>query len=258
MAYRMEHPKYEPVSPAAAWAGMLKEPTAKVQTRGSFSLSPFAEPFDPRSTKPKLEPTRDKKTAIYIIYERSWRGEKLVILMWGVPGSGKSTLASQVKAKGVVLSTDDFFVNRFGRYVFNPVLLAEAHQWNQKRAENEIKRGTYPIIIDNTNLESWQMQPYICLAIKYNYGVVLMEPETPWRYDAGILSQKNRHRVSREKIRQMLEKLNVPFELEHLIEECRRTMPKSGSESRKPVFFCPPTVGSVLPAPSDVYHRTGK
>ena len=62
-----------------------------------------------------------------------------------------------------------------------------------------------------------------------------MEPETPWRYDARILSQKNRHQVSREKIRQMLEKLNVPFDLEHLIEECRRRMPKSGSvESRKP------------------------
>ena len=166
-AYEMEQPMQEHIPPAATWAGIFKQPAAKVQTGGSFSLSPFAEPFvDPRSTKPKLEATIDKKTAVDVVKERSWRGEKLVILMRGVPGSGKSTLASQVKAKGVVLSTDDFFVNRIGEYVFNPILLPEAHQWNQKRAENEIKQGTYPIIIDNTNLESWELQPYICLAIK--------------------------------------------------------------------------------------------
>ena len=39
-------------------------------------------------------------------------------------------------------------------------------KWNHRRAEKQIRASKNPIIIDNTNLEAWEMQPYICLAIR--------------------------------------------------------------------------------------------
>ena len=41
--------------------------------------------------------------------------ERTLILMRGVPGSGKSTKAKLLAGnKGVVYSTDDFFINKHG------------------------------------------------------------------------------------------------------------------------------------------------
>lgn len=92
--------------------------------------------------------------------------EKILVIMRGVPGSGKSYLAHQLKENGVVLSTDDYFINYQGQYVFDRNLLGAAHEWNQKRANKELKAGTSPVIIDNTNLETWEIQPYIIMALR--------------------------------------------------------------------------------------------
>ena len=57
-----------------------------------------------------------------------------------------------------------------------------------------------------------------------NYSVELIEPNTPWRDDVRILSQKNTHREPREKIRDMLEKQRVVIDIGMVIESCRRKM----------------------------------
>ncbi|KAI9555738.1 hypothetical protein GHT06_018253 [Daphnia sinensis] len=150
--------------------------------------------------------------------------EKILIIMRGVPGSGKSYLAHQLKGNGVVLSADDYFINYQGQYVFDRNLLGVAHESNQKRANEELQKGTNPVIIDNTNLEAWEMQPYVIMALRYNYSIELIEPETPWREDVRILSQKNIHRVPREKIREMLEKQKVVIDIAAVVESCQQKM----------------------------------
>ena len=134
--------------------------------RKQFSQPPSVKPKPVVMTNP---------TIVDVILERIAKPERIVVIMRGVPGewifyrlsvhtsayfcfligSGKSFLARKLQSNGVVLSTDDFFINPLGQYVFIPNKLPEAHDWNHKRAEREIKAGTNPVVIDNTNLEVW-------------------------------------------------------------------------------------------------------
>ena len=75
---------------------------------------------------------------------------------------------------------------------------------------------------------------YLYLFICYcraGYSVELVEPDTPWREDVRILSQKNQHHIPKEKIARMLEKQKVPINIAYVVEECRRKM-NLGPQSR--------------------------
>uniref|UniRef100_A0A3B4H4F0 NEDD4 binding protein 2 n=1 Tax=Pundamilia nyererei TaxID=303518 RepID=A0A3B4H4F0_9CICH len=109
---------------------------------------------------------------------------KVLVLLRGAPGSGKSTLARallQNNPGGVVLSTDDYFTHN-GEYNFDPTVLGEAHEWNHKRAKEAFEKGNNPIIIDNTNMQGWEMKPYVAQALKHDYKVLFKEPDTWWKY----------------------------------------------------------------------------
>lgn len=137
-------------------------------------------------------------------------GLKIMIIMRGCPGSGKSTLAKSIikstlgdDYKQYIFSTDDFFVRQF---TFNPARLSEAHAWNQQRVIDAVKKGKSPIIVDNTNLELWEMKPYVSVAVAHGYFVEPLEPFTAWRYNVGELSKKNIHNVSRQHIKNMMDR----------------------------------------------------
>ncbi|XP_067844583.1 NEDD4-binding protein 2 [Heptranchias perlo] len=133
---------------------------------------------------------------------------KVLFLMRGLPGSGKSTLARmlvQQGPNGMILSTDDYF-SRSGLYQFDPSLIGEAHEWNQKRAKDAMEKGYSPVIIDNTNTQAWEMKPYIAMAFKHNYKVVFREPDTWWKFKPRELERRNIHGVSKEKIKAILER----------------------------------------------------
>ncbi|XP_010182834.1 PREDICTED: NEDD4-binding protein 2-like 1 [Mesitornis unicolor] len=102
----------------------------------------------------------------------------------------------------VVLSTDDFFIDN-GVYVFEPEFLEDAHKWNQKRARKAMKNGKSPVIIDNTNIQAWEMKPYVMMARENRYEVVFQEPDTPWKFNVRELTRRNIHRVPQEKIQRM-------------------------------------------------------
>ena len=120
-----------------------------------------------------IDDCRRKLSFLNSITDRICKLEKIIILMRGVPGSGKSYLAHQIKGRGTVLSTDDYFYDRHGYYIFNPTLLSEAHDWNRRRTERKMKDRINPIIIDNTNLETWEIEPYIHLALRFILFVLL-------------------------------------------------------------------------------------
>ncbi|XP_014887830.1 NEDD4-binding protein 2 [Poecilia latipinna] len=131
---------------------------------------------------------------------------KVLVLLRGAPGSGKSTLARallQHNPGGVVLSTDDYF-SRGGRYQFDPMVLGEAHEWNHKQARESFERGINPIIIDNTNMQGWEMKPYVVQALKHGYKVLFKEPDTWWKSKPRELERRTTHNVPAETIRRML------------------------------------------------------
>ncbi|KAG8040718.1 hypothetical protein G9C98_002714 [Cotesia typhae] len=142
------------------------------------------------------------------------RGDKIIVLMRGLPGSGKSTearnLISTTLAKDpsiYVFSTDDFFqLHNRGVYKYDPTKLSEAHSRNQNRVLNAMKSGRTPIIVDNTNLQVWRMHPYVIMAADNGYIIEVLETNNPWAYNVNELARKNIHGVSKEKIRIMLDR----------------------------------------------------
>ncbi|XP_032358559.1 NEDD4-binding protein 2-like 2 [Etheostoma spectabile] len=140
----------------------------------------------------------------------------VLILMRGLPGSGKSTLARErlsAGPRGVILSTDDYFVHRDG-YCYDPGLLGAAHEWNQNRAEAAMHDGRSPIIIDNTNTQAWEMKPYVKMALERGYKVDFCEPDTSWKFDPYELEKRNKHGVPQEKIGQMMDRFSFPISVD--------------------------------------------
>ncbi|XP_022787589.1 uncharacterized protein LOC111327618 isoform X3 [Stylophora pistillata] len=141
---------------------------------------------------------------------------KLLILMRGLPGSGKTFLAQKLKGpRGVVLSTDDYFY-RNHRYEFDGSFLGEAHEWNRSRAKTALESQWSPLIIDNTNTQSWEMKPYVSMALKYGYHIKIVEPNTPWKWNVKELVRRNQHGVTHAAITRMKERYEHDLSVEAL------------------------------------------
>ena len=133
----------------------------------------------------------------------------VMIVMRGLPGSGKSTLAEYIIRKqtrdlktAIKLSADDFF-KRSGSYNFNPSLLPAAHGWTQERAEAACREKKSLIVIDNTNIKAWEMEPYVAMAAKHEYWFLIVEPDTEWKLDPTKCARFNTHGVPVETIERM-------------------------------------------------------
>jgi NEDD4-binding protein 2 len=125
-----------------------------------------------------------------------------VYIMRGLPGCGKTTRAKELVEKGVILSTDDFFM--IGeQYHFDPLLILDAHQWNQKRFRGALELGISPIVVDNTNILHVHMDPYIDLAQQYGYDIEVVPISTNMSDEQ--LAIRNVHGVPLNVIRRMRE-----------------------------------------------------
>ncbi|XP_053955157.1 NEDD4-binding protein 2 [Anastrepha ludens] len=142
-------------------------------------------------------------------------GSKVMVLLRGAPGSGKSCLAKnfverhvtineQYTLKDFIFSSDDFFRNSTDTYNWQPSLLDQAHDFNQRRVEEHAQAGWSPIFVDNTNIKLWEMKAYARIAVENGYVIEILEPRTSWRYSAGKLALKNKHGVPAHKLQIML------------------------------------------------------
>ncbi|XP_075975044.1 uncharacterized protein LOC142975840 [Anticarsia gemmatalis] len=148
------------------------------------------------------------------IMSQHTKGYRIMIIMRGAPGSGKSYLAKRLvemligskpdKSNNHIFSTDDYFMYR-RQYHFDKNQLHFAHAWNFDRVKQMVSQGVSPVIVDNTNTEIWEMQPYAIEAVRNGYIIELVEPHTPWARKANQLSKKNVHRVPLANIKRMLD-----------------------------------------------------
>ena len=96
---------------------------------------------------------------------------KTLHIVRGVPGSGKTTFCKK-ELHITPYEADDFFMVN-GKYEFKPEQLAQAHKYCQTNVEWAMKSDTQYIAVANTFTRVWEMQPYLDLAEKYGYEVVI-------------------------------------------------------------------------------------
>lgn len=143
-----------------------------------------------------------------------------VIIMRGLPGSGKSSYASQFATYHVV-SADDYFhgirrlltpserLSAIARkpYVHNALNLPLAHQqcfrfFLELVRESEEIAG---VIVDNTNLNAWEVSPYVLSAESYGHDVEIVQFDC----DPATAFKRNIHRVPLQVIDRMADVLRA-------------------------------------------------
>lgn len=176
----------------------------------------------------------------------------LLILMRGLPGSGKSSLAKAIvdtylksnqpandsvdaiqdlsisstttksTPRGIILTTDDFFITDAGEYHHDSKLLEFAHRWNQGRAVRAMAIQKIPlVIIDNTNVTKWEMRPYVRAANDHAYDVRIMEPLTEWwtGRDLNVMFEKNTHHVPLFALEKMASRWETVTSVDEILNE---------------------------------------
>jgi predicted kinase len=127
---------------------------------------------------------------------------KTMVIMRGLPGSGKSTAAKKAAGSAPIYSTDDFFM-KGGEYKFDRSKIVKAHEWNQKRTKKALAKGLPKIVIDNTNVQLWEMRAYVEMAQEHGYDVEFVVAKTPWAWNVPKLTKRNTHGVPEEIISRM-------------------------------------------------------
>jgi predicted kinase len=127
-----------------------------------------------------------------------------LFLLRGLPGSGKSTLAQVLAALpgSGVLSIDDYFTDENGVYTFRHLDNHKAYQDCIDRVRAAMTDHLTHIIVHNTFVYDWEMQPYLLLAEEFQYQLHVCTVE---KYHTGT----NVHEVSEEQISKMAEKYGV-------------------------------------------------
>ena len=120
--------------------------------------------------------------------------------MRGISGAGKSTYTKANHPTAVVCSADDFFIeNGNGVYLFDREKLGKAHGRCQAQFEENLRRGTREIVVDNTNTTMREMKFYLETAKKYGYEVSVVRLAV----DPKIAAARNLHGVPAEGIQNM-------------------------------------------------------
>lgn len=120
-----------------------------------------------------------------------------LILVRGLPGSGKSTLAKSMVDSikyTLHLEADMYFIDdATGKYVFQPELIKQAHEWCQKMTDQGIRDGN-TVVVSNTFTTVKELKPYFDIAKKYNFVPTVILAQNQF---------KNVHNVPEETLKRM-------------------------------------------------------
>lgn len=134
---------------------------------------------------------------------------KLIIIR-GPSGSGKSTLARKLLGSEFSSAPElrcfeaDQFFYRNGTYEFDASKLGQAHTDCQSRLRAAMEKGEETLVVSNTSMSKWELNPYLQLAKELGYEVVVYRIPGPW--DTKLFASRNAHGVTEEIVQKQINK----------------------------------------------------
>lgn len=133
--------------------------------------------------------------------------DKQVVLLRGPSGSGKSTYVKKNFPDAVVCSADNFHIDSKGNYNWKPQNVAKAHGWCKSEFKKALKEGRPLVVVDNTNTQRWEMEPYVKMARKAGYKLRVVRLKTP----TDVAAMRNVHNVPAASVKKMAARMeDVP------------------------------------------------
>lgn len=111
---------------------------------------------------------------------------KILYIVRGVPGSGKSTMAH--KLSNIVVEADDFMMEN-GKYKYDPKKVTYCHKKCFETVEKHLKNGEPTVAVANTFIKKSLYEPYVELANKYGYKVIIRKADGNYKNIHGVPKQ---------------------------------------------------------------------
>jgi predicted kinase len=138
---------------------------------------------------------------------------KRLIIFRGPSGSGKSTAAKAWLSKnckafeevgfGNHFETDQYFMQN-GKYQFDATKLGVAHGDCQRRVRAAMGQGFFPLVLSNTSMTKWELNPYLAMAEEFGYEVTIYRIKGPW--DVKLFTSRNQHNVPESVVQKQINK----------------------------------------------------
>lgn len=125
----------------------------------------------------------------------------MIYILRGIPGCGKTTYCKNNFPDAIVCSADNFFIKN-DIYAFDASKIGEAHKHSFSKYCNSIPLETRDIIIDNTNIEAWEISPYIAVANLYEKEYIILN----FICDQQVAFNRQQHGVPEKNHKRMYER----------------------------------------------------
>jgi len=149
--------------------------------------------------------------------------EKELFIIRGLPGSGKTSLAKSIldNGAGIIHSSDDYFTDERNVFRFNKLKINDALKFNQQQCEESCRKGILRIIVDDNHVKRWSVKPLIETGKKYNYKIIIREPETSWWKTRNVneMAKRTKHKYPISVIKKLLEMWDTDFSIESILNE---------------------------------------
>ncbi|XP_035218164.1 2',3'-cyclic-nucleotide 3'-phosphodiesterase-like [Stegodyphus dumicola] len=119
---------------------------------------------------------------------------RIMFIVRGPPGTGKNTLSKMLTdryASAVICCADDYFNDQFSRPVRNKESLAASHMYCKKKVSDACKKNNHPIVVRNTHMRKFELQPYLDFAAEFDYTVIMAITTHKFKVSPEILAKSN-------------------------------------------------------------------
>lgn len=180
---------------------------------------------DKKTTSPFAEATDKEQHQQGRMYFRQGyqtansKTRKLFIVLRGLPGCGAEAFGRGIMSDAVVmsiktmtmLSTDDFFLDKDGKYMFDKDRLTEYHRLNYKKAMQHFINDTELVILNNYNIKKAHYRHYVTVAQSLSYVIAEMTvgTRTPNDQEVMVYSRNTEGRVPESVIRKYAKTFEV-------------------------------------------------